>query len=160
MWIYDTGIACHREGCITQTTIYYEYMCLCWVSRLFGMIWLFSNYNLSSITRFRSWFITFYLRCKCTNSYVPVLLAMQWGVALRSAFYRSSEHLYIVFSYNILKMKVPHWGMGMEYNITCMLFRKYDQNLKGANKEKSGRRGRAGPLWSLLVLPLWACFGQ
>ena len=35
------------------------------------------------------------------RSHVPALLAMQWSIAWRSAFYRGREHLWIVFSFNI-----------------------------------------------------------
>ena len=34
------------------------------------------------------------------RTHVPVLLAMQWSIAWRSAFYRGREHLWIVFSFN------------------------------------------------------------
>ena len=32
---------------------------------------------------------------------VPVLLAMQWSIASRSAFYRGREHLWIFFNFNM-----------------------------------------------------------
>ena len=73
-------------------------MCLCWVSRLFGMICLFSNCNNTSTTRFRSWCITFSCVVNVPHSYVPVLLAMQY-VALRSAFHRGCKHLWIVYGF-------------------------------------------------------------
>ena len=37
-----------------------------------------------------------------SRSHVPVLLAMQWSVAWRFAFYRGREHLWIVFSFKAL----------------------------------------------------------
>ena len=47
--------------------IYYWNICLCWVSTLFDMIWLFSKCNKNSITWFRSGYIMLYLRCKCAT---------------------------------------------------------------------------------------------
>ena len=84
--------------------IYNEYMRLCWVSTLFWMICcLFSNCSKSSTIWLRSLYITFSLLCECsTFSHVPVLLAMQWSVAWRSAFYRGREHLWIVFSFKAI----------------------------------------------------------
>ena len=63
---------------------------LCWIFTWFGMICLFSKCNKSSTIRLRSWYTTFYLRCKC----VTFLCAMQWSVALRSAFIRGRENIY------------------------------------------------------------------
>ena len=76
-----------------------EYMCLCWVSTLFWMICcLFFNCSKSSTTRPQSLYIAFpWVVPRC---HVPVLLAMQWSVASRSAFHRRKEHLWIVFSFN------------------------------------------------------------
>ena len=45
--------------------LYYDSMYLCWISILFGMICLFSNYR-SFTTRFQSWHM-FYLRCECAT---------------------------------------------------------------------------------------------
>ena len=70
------------KAILHKLPIYHEYMCLCWVSTLFGLIWLFFICNQSSTTRFLSGFIMFYLRCKCaTFLFVPVLLAMQCNKA-------------------------------------------------------------------------------
>ena len=88
------------KATLHKLPIYNEYMRLCWVSTLFWMICcLFSNCSKSSTIRLRSLYITFPCVVKVPRSHVPVLLAMQWSVAWRSAFYRGREHLWIVFSF-------------------------------------------------------------
>ena len=56
LWSHDAGKVWHREDYILhKLPIYYECMCLCWVSTLFGMIChLFSTCNKNSTTWFRS----------------------------------------------------------------------------------------------------------
>ena len=82
--------------------IYNEYMRLCWVCTLFCMICcLFSNCSKNSTKRLRS----FPCVVNVSRSHVPVLLAMQWSVAWRSAFYRDREHLWIVFSLKLYWLK-------------------------------------------------------
>ena len=57
-WSHDAGKAWHIQYYTTQKyqyNVYYEYMCLCWVSTLFGMLCcLFSNCNQNSATRLQS----------------------------------------------------------------------------------------------------------
>ena len=88
--------------------IYYnEYLRLCWVSTLFCMIYyLFSNCSKSSTIRLYN---VFPCVVNVPRSHVPVLLAMQWSVAWRSAFYRGREHLWIVFSFKYLVKKKAHF---------------------------------------------------
>ena len=92
------------KATLHKLPIYNEYMRLGWVSTLFCMICcLFSNCSKSSTIWLRSLYITFSLLCEIVpRSHVPVLLAMQWSVAWRSAFYRGREHLWIVFSFNMV----------------------------------------------------------
>ena len=78
-------------------TIYYEYICLCWVSTLFGMICYFSNCSESSNKRLRS---LFYLCCKwatflCARTHRNEMkriieICILWG---------QRKHLWIVFSF-------------------------------------------------------------
>ena len=87
-----------ERAILCNLLIHTEYMCLCLVSTLFCMICcLFSNWicSKSSTTQFRSIYIMFYLCCKCaTFLCARTPIAMQWSVALRSAFYRNREDIY------------------------------------------------------------------
>ena len=78
------------EGYITHT-------CGC-VESLHYFAWFVSSK--SSTIWLRSLYITLSLLCDVPRSHVPVLLAMQWSVAWRFAFYRGRKHLWIVFSFN------------------------------------------------------------
>ena len=66
--------------------IYNEYMRLCWVSTFVGMVCLFFNWNENSTTQIRSKCNVFICVINVSRPYVPLLLAMQWGVASRFAF--------------------------------------------------------------------------
>ena len=91
------------KATLHKLPIYNEYMCLCWVSTLFCMICcLFSNCSKSSTTWLRSLYITFPCAVNVPRSHVPVLFAMQWSVASRSAFYKGRDYLWIVFSFKYL----------------------------------------------------------
>ena len=98
LWSHD---ACKRAmGKVTlhRLPINNEYICLCWVSTLFCMIWcLFSNCSKSCTKRLRSLYITFNLHCE----YSTFPCARPPCIASRSAFYRGREHLWIVFSFNL-----------------------------------------------------------
>ena len=82
--------------------IYNEHVCLCWVFILLGMIsCLFSNCNKNSITRLRSLYIMFYLRCK----FVTVLDA-RYSSLCKEAYHwdllfigSEERHLWIVSSF-------------------------------------------------------------
>ena len=88
----------NEKATLHKLPINNEYMRLCWVSTLFWMICcLFSNCSKSSTIRLYN---VFPCVVNVPRSHVPVLLAMQWSVAWRSAFYRGREHLWIVFSFN------------------------------------------------------------
>ena len=104
------------KATLHKLPIYNEYIRLCWVSTLFCMICcLFSNCSKSSTIWPRSLYITFSRSfVNFPRSHVPVLLAMQWSVAWRSAFYRGREHLWIVFSFKLslfsrINLKKKKW---------------------------------------------------
>ena len=82
-----------------------EYMWLCWVSTLFGMICLFSKCNKSSATRFRSIYITFYLYCKYGTVFLCPF-SSQWSVSLKSAekTFMHNPALNLIFS-NLIKIE-------------------------------------------------------
>ena len=95
-WSHDAGKAI-AKATLHKLAVYNEYMRLCWVSTLVCMICcLFSNCSKSSTIRLYN---VFPCVVNVPRSHVPVLLAMQWSVAWRSAFYRGREHLWIVFSF-------------------------------------------------------------
>lgn len=103
-WSHDVGIVWHREDYIKQFNYQYitKIVCLCWVFILLGMIsCLFSNCNKNSITRLRSLYIAFYLRCKCVT-FLDARYSSQCKEAYQCdlLFIRSEEiHLWIVSSF-------------------------------------------------------------
>ena len=57
------------------------------------------------------------------HSHVPVLLAMQWRVAWRSAFYGGREYLWIVFSFNLnCFLRWAMWPMGLLFKSIIISF--------------------------------------
>ena len=112
-----------ERAILHKLPIYNEYMCLCWVSTLFGMIFcLFSSCIKSSTTRFRLLYtcITFYLRCKCATflcSRTPrnsmrrrieiCLLKEQW------------KHLWIIFSFKNEETFGSTWFPNQIFSFNC-----------------------------------------
>ena len=89
-------VSLHGEDYITQTT----YRFILWIHMLvfsLHIIWhgcsLFSNCDKSSTSRLRSLYKRFTFVVNVARSYVPVLLAKQWGVTLRSAFDMGRENI-------------------------------------------------------------------
>ena len=81
--------------------IYYEYMCLCWVSTLFGMICcLFSNCNKNSATRLQSP-NNLYLRCKCV-SFLGARIRNHCNEMMRNMERCGKGLLWIVVSFYVL----------------------------------------------------------
>ena len=76
----------------------YMYMCLCWVSTLFGLIYLFST------TRFRSLYIPCYLRCKCST----FLYALTPHNAMICPLQWQRNHSWTVFGFNTIVTKVNY----------------------------------------------------
>ena len=88
------------KSTLHKLPIYNEYMCLCRVSSFLCMICcLFSNCSKGS--KYYTASISIYNVVNVPCSLVPLLLAMQWTVAWRSAFYRGREHLWIVISFKL-----------------------------------------------------------
>ena len=85
-------------------------------------------------------------------SHVPVLLAMQWSVAWRSAFYRGREHLWIVFSFKRRVSKLESWLM---QSIKCVLRRNLRQSFSSSPSEQSRSLSHRQLLWIHIPSPHW-----
>ena len=86
-----------------KLTIYNEYICLCWVSILFGMICcFFSNCGKSSTSRFRSLYITFYLCCKCATFLFARTPRNAMKRSIEICLIGAEKTFIIVFSFNVI----------------------------------------------------------
>ena len=121
---------------LQKLPIYSEYLCLCRVSTIFCIICCFPNVVKALLYGFDTYIKCFTCVVNFPRSHVPVLLAMRWSVASRSALYRGREHLWIVFSFNTadsvtcamewflwrLPAKVQNHWQGLHFIKYCVIF--------------------------------------